>query len=304
MKRQLALLGALMLACGTVGSVHAADPAPQVVSTNAGTVIVKGTVVDENGEPVVGASVVEPGTTRGTSTDINGNFSLKVSSNANIQVSFIGYKTVTRKASDNLKIKLANDNALLDEVVVVGYGQQKKVNLTGAVTNVDLDKTLTSRPEKDVTKALQGAVPGLTILNSSGDINSEPTIQIRGVGSLNGTGAPLIVVDGVPVEDLAMINGEDIASVTVLKDAASTSIYGTRAAFGVILITTKQGKKGDRVTVNYSNNFAWDQATYLPDYPDVPTQLKAALESKARAGSGSVELFGMYFDKLLPYAEA
>ncbi len=274
------------------------------MSSNVGTTIVKGTVVDEKGDPVIGASVVEPGTTRGTSTDINGHFSLRVSTNAKVQISYIGYKTVTRPAGDNMNIKLETDNALLDEVVVVGYGQQKKVNLTGAVANVDLDKTLTSRPEQDVTKALQGAVPGLTILNTSGDINSEPTIQIRGVGSLNGNGAPLIVVDGVPTDDLSMINGEDIATISVLKDAASSSIYGTRAAFGVILITTKQAKKGDRVSVKYSNNFAWDQATYLPDFPDVPTQLTAALEAKARAGSGSVELFGMYFDKLLPYAQA
>lgn len=147
MKRQFALLGAILLACGTVGTINAAQPAPQVVSSNVGTTIVKGTVVDEKGDPVIGASVVEPGTTRGTSTDINGHFSLRVSTNAKVQISYIGYKTVTRPAGDNMNIKLETDNALLDEVVVVGYGQQKKVNLTGAVANVDLDKTLTSRPE-------------------------------------------------------------------------------------------------------------------------------------------------------------
>ena len=154
-----------------------------------------------------------------------------------------------------------------------------------------------------MTKALQGAIPGLTILTTSGDINEEATMKIRGIGSLNGTGSPLIVVDGVPTENLSMVNGNDIASISVLKDAASSSIYGSRAAFGVILITTKQAKKGDRVSVNYTANFAWDKATYLPDYPDVPTQLEAALRAKARQGSGSVELFGMYFDQLLPYAK-
>ena len=301
MKRQLALLGALFLACGSMGSLATAAPVPQVASSGA-TAIVKGTVVDENGEPVIGASIAEIGTTRGTTTDVNGSFSLKAGVGAKLQISYIGYKTVTAKAATGMKIQLVNDNALLDEVVVVGYGQQKKVNLTGAVANVDLDKTLTARPEQDVTKALQGAVPGLTVLNTNGDIDGEPTLQIRGVGSLNGTGSPFIVVDGVPTDDLSMINSNDIASISVLKDAASSSIYGSRAAFGVILITTKQAKKGDRVSVSYTNNFAWDKSTYLPDFPDMPTQLEAALAAKKRQGSGSVELFGMYFDQLLPYA--
>ena len=300
MKRQLALLGALFLTCGSITIAHA-NPAPQVVASNA-TSIVKGSVVDENGEPIIGASVQEVGTTRGTTTNVKGEFSLKAGVGAKLQISYVGYKTENVKAADGMKVKMVTDNALLDEVVVVGYGQQKKVNLTGAVSNVDLEKTLTARPEQDVTKALQGAIPGLTILTTSGDINEEATMKIRGIGSLNGTGSPLIVVDGVPTENLSMVNGNDIASISVLKDAASSSIYGSRAAFGVILITTKQAKKGDRVSVNYTANFAWDKATY-PDYPDVPTQLEAALRAKARQGSGSVELFGMYFDQLLPYAK-
>lgn len=301
MKRQLALLGALFLTCGSITIAHA-NPAPQVVASNA-TSIVKGSVVDENGEPIIGASIQEVGTTRGTTTNVKGEFSLKAGVGAKLQVSYVGYKTENVKAADGMKVKMTLDNALLDEVVVVGYGQQKKVNLTGAVSNVDLEKTLTARAEQDVTKALQGAIPGLTILTTSGDINEEATMKIRGIGSLNGTGSPLIVVDGVPTENLSMVNGNDIASISVLKDAASSSIYGSRAAFGVILITTKQAKKGDRVSVNYTANFAWDKATYLPDYPDVPTQLEAALRAKARQGSGSVELFGMYFDQLLPYAK-
>ena len=301
MKRQLALLGALFLTCGSITIAHA-NPAPQVVASNA-TSIVKGSVVDENGEPIIGASVQEVGTTRGTTTNVKGEFSLKAGVGAKLQISYVGYKTENVKAADGMKVKMVTDNALLDEVVVVGYGQQKKVNLTGAVSNVDLEKTLTARPEQDVTKALQGAIPGLTILTTSGDINEEATMKIRGIGSLNGTGSPLIVVDGVPTENLSMVNGNDIASISVLKDAASSSISGSRAAFGVILITTKQAKKGDRVSVNYTANFAWDKATYLPDYPDVPTQLEAALRAKARQGSGSVELFGMYFDQLLPYAK-
>ncbi len=302
MKKKAALVGALLLACGTVGSNYAsAAPAPQSVAESA-TAIVKGTVVDDKGEPVIGASISEIGTTRGTTTDVNGQFSLRAGRGAKLQVSYIGYKTQTLRASDGMKIALEQDNALLDEIVVVGYGQQKKVNLTGAVANVDLDKTLTARPEQDVAKALQGAVPGLTVINSSGNLDDSPTLKIRGVGSVNGSGNPYIVVDGVPVSDLSQVNSNDIASISVLKDAASASIYGSRAAFGVILITTKQAKQGDRFSINYTNNFAWDKATKLPDFPDVPTQLESAIRAKTRAGSGSVELFGMYFDQLLPYA--
>jgi TonB-linked SusC/RagA family outer membrane protein len=266
--------------------------------------LAKGTVVDENGQPIVGVFVQELGTTKGTVTDADGNFSLEVGSNAKLQFSFLGYKTVVTKPEGNMRIVMKEDNAQLDEVVVVGYGAQKKANLTGAVSTVDLDKTLTSRPEQDVTKALQGAVPGLTVLNTSGDINSEPTLRIRGLGTLSNsqTSSPFIVVDGVPVDDLSMINANDIASISVLKDAAASSIYGTRAAFGVILITTKNAKKGDRIKIDYTNNFAWDGSTYLPGFPNVPTQLEAAIRAKKRAGSDAVELFGMYFDQLLPYA--
>lgn len=130
-------------------------------------------------------------------------------------------------------------------------------------------------------------------------------MRIRGVGTLSNSekSNPLIVVDGVPMDDISFLNTQDIESISVLKDAASTSIYGTRAAFGVILINTKSAKPTEKVTINYSNNFAWDQATYLPNFPDVPTQLRAALEAKANANQYEVELFGMYFDKLLPYAE-
>ena len=306
MKKTLALLGALIMLCGSGYQAQAAS-APQVTASSA-TSIVTGRVVDEQGQPVIGASIVEVGTTRGTSTDVDGNFSLRAGVNAKLQVSFIGYKTVTTTASPGMNIVMAEDKALLDEVVVVGYGTQKKVNLTGAVSTVDVDKTFTARPEQEVTKALQGAVPGLTVLNASGDINGEPTLRIRGVGTLSNSQStpPMIVIDGV-VSDatgLQMLNGNDIASVSVLKDAASSSIYGTRAAFGVILITTKAGKKGERATVNYTNNFGWDDPTYLPDYPDVPTQLKSAIMAKKRAGADAVELFGMYFDRLLPYAEA
>ena len=305
MNRQWALIGAILLASGLTGSSYAmATPPTQSQSVTQSSTIIKGQIVDAEGEPILGATVVELGTTRGTVTDIDGNFTINSHANAKLRITYVGYKTVETKAVNGMKVVMQNDNAQLDEIVVVGYGQQKKVNLTGSVTNVDIEKTFGGRPEQDVAKALQGAVPGLTIINNSGDINSQPTMQIRGLGTLsNGaTSNPLVVVDGVPVDDLTMINASDIATISVLKDAASTSIYGSRAAFGVILVTTKEGKKGEKVQVKYDGHFAWDKATVLPDFPDVPTQLEAALRAKGRRG-GETELFGMYFQQLLPYAK-
>src|SRR3712207_7146853 len=146
---------------------------------------------------------------------------------------------------------------------------------------------------------LQGAIPGLTILSNNGNLNADPSISIRGLGTLSNQqkSSPLIIVDGVPTDDLTMINGYDIASISVLKDASSSAVYGARAAFGVILITTKQAKKGDRISVKYNGQMAWDQATVLPDFPSVPEQLRPALLAKERAGQSTPELFGMYFDE-------
>ena len=304
MKRPLVLLGTMMLACWLCPNATQASPDPLAVSQNSNTVT--GKVVDENGEPVVGATVQETGTNRGTVTDINGQFSLSVRPNAQIQISFLGYKTLVKKATPKMNVALEADQANLDEVVVVGYGQQKKANLTGAVASVDVAKTFGSRPEQDVAKALQGAVPGLTVMSNSGNLDGSTSLSIRGLGTLsNGqNSSPLIIVDGVPTSDLSMINGNDIESISVLKDAASSAIYGSRAAFGVILVTTKQGRKGDKVSVKYNGQVAWDQATYLPDFPSVPEQLRATMRAHERNGDQSVELFGMYFDKLLPYAEA
>lgn len=307
MNRQWALIGAILLASGLTGSSYAmATPPTQSQSVTQSSTIIKGQIVDAEGEPILGATVVELGTTRGTVTDIDGYFTINSHANAKLRISYVGYKTVETKAANGMKVVMQNDNAQLDEIVVVGYGQQKKVNLTGSVTNVDIEKTLGGRPEQDVAKALQGAVPGLTITNTSGDINSQPTMQIRGLGTLsNGaTSNPLVVVDGVPVDDLTMVNAADIATISVLKDAASTSIYGSRAAFGVILITTKEGKKGEKVSVKYDGHFAWDRATVLPNYPDVPSQLEAAMIGAKRTDGSDPELFGMYFSQMLPYAKA
>ncbi len=280
---------------------RAAAPVPQLQEQNA----VTGVITDTQGQPITGATVTVVGKSVGVVSDINGRFTLNVRPGAKLSISYVGYKTVTINAAESMNIELQEDAGQLSEVVVVGYGTQKKANLTGAVTTVDLSKTMTGRPQQDVAKALQGAVPGLSIINNNGDINAKPTMRIRGVGTLSNdaTSNPLIVVDGVPMDDISFLNTQDIQSISVLKDAASSSIYGTRAAFGVILIQTKSAKATDRTTINYTNNFSWDGATYLPKFPDVPSQLWAALEGKANANNYEVELFSMYFDKLLPLAE-
>lgn len=296
---------AMCMLCGAGGFNAQAAPIPQVVAASKATNTISGVVKDANGNPIIGANVMEKGTTRGIVTDIDGKFTLKVAPGATIVVSYLGYGTQTLKATSSMDVVLKEDNALLDEVVVVGYGQQKKANLTGAVSVVDVDKALDGKPQMDVAKSLQGIVPGLSVINSQGGINAQPTITIRGVGTLSNSEVsdPLIIVDGVPIDDLSLVNPQDIASVSVLKDAASTSIYGSRAAFGVILITTKGGSKTDKVSVNYSNNFAWSTPSILADYADAPSQMQAMIDVYARDGK-EAELFGMYMKDLLPYAKA
>ena len=255
---------------------------------------VKGTVVDNNGDAVVCARVIVKGTTNGTITGPDGTFALQARQGAVLEVSCIGYAAQEVAAAPDLRVVLSDDSQFLDEVVVVGYGTQKKANLTGAVSTVDVGRTLENRPVADVAKSLQGAVPGLTVMNSTGSIGGTPSLQIRGLGTLsnNATSNPLVVVDGVVIDDLSYLNPQDIESVSVLKDAASASIYGSRAAFGVILITTKSGHKTDKVTVTYSNNFSFKTPTVLPKYASAYDQMVAFREAKIRKGA-TPELFGM-----------
>lgn len=260
-------------------------------------IAIVGKVVDANGEPLVGASVAEAGTSNGTITDFDGAFVLTVEKNVTLLVSYVGYKDQEVRAHKDMVVMLKEDTQVLDEVVAIGYGTQKKANLTGAVTTVDVSKTLESKSESDVTKALQGAVPGLTITNATGDLDADPTVVIRGIGTLSnsGTSTPLYVVDGVPMENLGYLNPNDIESISVLKDASSTAIYGTRAAFGVVLVTTKTAKTAEKVSVTYNNNFAWSRATAMPEYPTVLEQVKAMTMANDNAGVAS-ELFGMYIN--------
>ena len=300
------LLVALMLTCGMpfAGQVYAlANPVPQ--SQSQGVVTIKGTVLDENDEPVIGASVTPKGQKTGVSTDAFGNFVISVKPGTTLNISFVGYKEEVVKAAPDMTVYLQPTTEMLDQLVVVGYGSQKRANLTGAVSTVDVSKTMENRPVQDVTKALQGAVPGLTILNNTGNIDGSPVIQIRGTGTLsNGaSSAPLYVVDGVAMDDLSFLNPDDIKEISVLKDAASSSIYGSRAAFGVILITTKSGEKQDRVQVKYSNNFGWGQAAVLPQIHDNVSSLEAMNESAKMLGAAQGEFFGMYYTDILPYAK-
>ena len=294
----------MLLAGAPLCAFHAqAEAAPQTQSQSVATIT--GSVFDENNEPVIGANVTPKGATKGVNTDAFGNFTIKVKPGATLNVSYVGYKTSTVTAANGMSVYLQPTTEQLEQLVVVGYGTQKKANLTGAVATVDVARVMDSRPQTDVTKALQGAVPGLTITSSNGDITSSgnATMRIRGTGTLSNsqTSSPLIVVDGVPVDDLSFVNPDDIQEISVLKDASSSAIYGTRAAFGVILITTKTPDKKDRVSVKYTNNFGWTGPTTLPEYSDVPTQLRAMIDQQMRSG-GDTELFGMHFTNLLPYA--
>jgi TonB-linked SusC/RagA family outer membrane protein len=219
-----------------------------------------GTVADAKGETIIGASVVERGTTNAVMTDVYGNFSITVREGATLNISFLGYKTqsVVVGVANTIQVVLQEDSQVLDEVVVVGYGMQKKENLTGAVASVDVEKTLASRPIVDVGRGLQGAVAGVNVRVPSGEVGSDPLIRIRGVfASIQSVKSPLILVDNVEVPSIQMVNPDDIESISVLKDAASSSIYGAKGAFGVILITTKKGVNADKITVNYSGNFSW-----------------------------------------------
>lgn len=187
---------------------------------------------------------MEKGTTNGTVTDIDGKFSILVPTGASLVISYIGYSEQTIKVSNQteISITLKENSETLDEVVVVGYGTQKKVNLTGAVGTTS-GKSLQNRSVSNVGQALQGAIGNLNISNSSGQANSTPSFNIRGETSITG-GEPLILVDNVPMsaDEFSRINAQDIDNVSVLKDASSAAIYGARASFGVILVTTKKGK--------------------------------------------------------------
>lgn len=224
---------------------------PKTTGANQNRKKLSGKVVDLYGDPVIGASVVEKGTTNGTITDLEGVFTLEVGEAATILVSYIGYReqTISATGKSNISVQLLEDSQALDEVVVVGFGTQKKVNLTGSVATINFTDQL-SRPVTNVSSALAGLTSGVSVSQKSGNPGSDgATIRIRGLGTLNDSD-PLILVDGIEAS-MDAINPQDVESISILKDAASSAIYGSRAANGVVLITTKNGKKG-KLNVTYS----------------------------------------------------
>ena len=226
---------------------------------------VKGTVKDANGDPIIGATVKVKGSTGGTVTDIDGKFTLDAPAGAELEVSSIGYLKQIVKAKGNIAIVLKDDSQTLDELVVVGYGVQKKENLTGAVASMNAEK-LATRPVSSLSSALAGEMAGVTAVQTSGAPGGQnASITVRGQNSVNAA-SPLVIVDGVP-GSMNVINPAEIESVTVLKDAASAAIYGVQAANGVILITTKKGKTG-KTTVSYNATFSWSSLLAKLDLVD------------------------------------
>lgn len=279
----------------------AAPTSSVVAEKSQATRKVTGVVVDELGEAVIGANVVVKGTTIGVTTDIDGNFTLEAPANASLQVTYIGYLPVTVAvgSKNNLRVVMKEDTQNLEEVVVVGYGVQKKANLSGAVGMVS-SKALDNRPVTTVGQALQGTVANLNITPQGGQANSSPTLNVRGATTIsNDKGAsPLVVIDGIvsDADQLNTLNSADIESISVLKDAASSAIYGSRAAFGVILVTTKKGRS-EKLSINYNNNFAFRTLTKMPEIVTDPytiVQMKNTM---------SYPWYNLYDEEQIAYAK-
>ena len=269
----------------------------EVTTTVQQTKKITGNVTNTAGEPIIGATVLEKGnTTNGTITDIDGNFTINLPANATLSISYIGYITQEIQVGyqTSFKVVLKDDTKTLDEIIVVGYGSQKKANLTGAVSSVKMDEALGDRPLLNAADALQGAVPGLFVSNGGNAPGTSKSFQIRGAyslgvknsdGTYGNTIKPLVLIDNVE-GDIDMINPEDIESINVLKDAASAAIYGARAAGGVILVTTKRPKGASRFELNYNNNFAFGKAVNLPKQAPLMDYLQKDPSSFNTVGDG------------------
>jgi len=294
MKRKLNVnitgsMTAFVLLFGTVpiakaSSLHYALINAQQTSQNQK---VKGKVTDESGKPLVGVTIKVKGTSIGTKTDSEGNFNLNATTDQTLVITYVGYiskEVPIGKNPANLTITLDTEVNMLEETVVVGFGRQKKVNLTGAVATVDA-KAFENRAVSNVGQALQGVMPGLNITQSKGYLNSSPSINIRGVGTIGegSSSSPLILVDGIE-SDINRVNPQDIESVSVLKDAASSSIYGSRAPFGVILITTKKGKQG-KISTSFNSSLRWQKLTIVPKIADSYTFATYMNETATNGGT-------------------
>ena len=250
---KVAILSVLMFFCMTAAYAQSGS--------------VKGKVLDELGEPIIGANIVEKGTTNGTITDMDGNYTLSVNDmkKAILQFSFIGYNTMEEgvKGRKSVEVKLAPSVVNLGEVVAIGYGTQTRKEITGSVANVS-EENCNKGVNRDASDLLQGKVAGLQITSGSGDVTRSSQIRLRGTSTLQNDQGPMIVIDGVPGGDMSTVSPSDIESISVLKDASSAAIYGSRAAGGVILITTKRGS-GSRTQINYDGYVTMDKVANKPD---------------------------------------
>lgn len=267
---------AFALMGGTGMTAHAADSnrggylaAPQA---NSNKHTVSGVVVDESGEPMIGVSVIQEGTTTGIATDFDGRYTLTVPAGATLNFSYIGYKSQSVKVGNQttIDITMQPDTEVLDDVVVIGYGTVKKNDLTGAVSSVS-SETLNSKGAPSAIEALQGATPGVNIVKSTGRANGSYDVQIRGKSSINSSTTPLYIVDGVMCGDIDFLNPQDIERIDVLKDASSTAIYGSRATAGVIMVTTRGGvnvNKNVKASITYDGYYGINHAARMPDFMD------------------------------------
>ena len=273
----LVLLGALVFPMVNHANVL---PDSQRVAITQQNGVVTGVVKDATGEPVIGASVVVKGTTNGVITDLDGKFSLSgIEKGQVIRISFVGYKTqeINYNGQPTVNVSLKEDSETLEEVVVVGFGTQKKANLTGAVASVSSDE-LKNKPVANIGQALQGVIPNLNVSATSASPGAVPSFNVRGGTSMSNSGgkwhveegSPLILVDGVQMDAayLNMLNPNDIESISLLKDAASAAIYGARATYGVMLVTTKSGTKEQAPNVTYNFNMQWNTTANKPDIMD------------------------------------
>ena len=272
------------------------------LSVSAQNVTVKGTVTDKTGETVIGASVVEKGNpSNGTITDIDGNYTLSVPSKATLVFSYVGMTTqeAAVKGQTVINIVMSEDSQALEEVVVIGYGSVKKKDLTGSVATVN-SEVLAAVPVASATEALTGKMAGVQITTTEGSPDAEMKIRVRGGGSITGDNTPLFIVDGFPVESISDIPASDIEDMTVLKDASSTAIYGSRGANGVILVTTKSGKEG-KVNVSYNAYYSWKKIAKTLDVLSASDYAKwqyelALLKSNGKDLSSYEDYFGKYAD--------
>ena len=250
--------------------------------------LISGIVKDESGEPMIGASVLDVSTKQGTIADIDGKFTLEVTSSSKLQISFVGYKDQIISGKDLKKdmiIVLKSNTEMIDELVVVGYGTQKKVNLTGAVASVSTSD-IQGKPVTNIVEALQGTTSGLVIQQSNSAPGARPSINIRGLNTMNNND-PMVLIDGI-IGDIQNVNPSDIENISVLKDASSTAIYGSRASNGVILITTKKGS-AQKNEVTYEMQYGWQSPTCLPKVVD--SWVYAEMRNEALVNSGQPAAF-------------